>query len=286
MNMVRKSGVIVSKDPLLSSIDRTLSPKAEVKGLVARYGTKTVLDGLGFEVRPSEILVILGGSGSGKSTLMKHMIGMSKPAAGSVHLLGLDLNRLSEAHRDTLLRRVGVLFQGSALLNALTVHENVALPLRHDSTLPRDIVDEMVRMRLAQVELSHAGSAYPNQLSGGMKKRAGLARAMILDPEVLFCDEPSAGLDPITAAQLDRLLISLRDKFQVSIVVVTHELASVELIADRVVMLHKGKLLADGPLPDIRNYDHPMIQAFFERRPESMGQGISVYDRFCEALWS
>jgi phospholipid/cholesterol/gamma-HCH transport system ATP-binding protein len=261
----------------LSSGRSGAPPTVEVRDLVARYGPRTILDGVSVAVRPAEIRVILGGSGSGKSTLLKHMIGMLAPAGGEVRLLGQDLTALDEADREQLLRRVGVLFQGSALLNSLTVHENVALPLRQDPSLPGDVIDEIVRMKLALVELAHAGPLYPSELSGGMKKRAGLARAMALDPEVLFCDEPSAGLDPITAAQLDELLINLRDRFRMSVVVVTHELASVELISDRVVMLHKGAIIADGSLGDVRSTDHPMVRAFFDRVAELEPPPPSVY---------
>lgn len=255
------------------------APTVEVRDLVARYGTRTILQGVDVDVRPGEIRVILGGSGSGKSTLLKHMIGMIKPAGGEVRLLGEPIGFLDEADRERVLRRCGVLFQGSALLNSLTVHENVALPLRQDPTLPPDVIDEIVRMKLALVELPHAGELFPSELSGGMKKRAGLARAMALDPEVLFCDEPSAGLDPITAAQLDKLLIALRDRFGMSVVVVTHELASVELISDRVVMLHKGHIIANGSLEDVRTTDHPMVRAFFDRVAELEAPPASVYAR-------
>ena len=236
-----------------------------VNGLVARYGPRTILDGVDLSVSPGEVRVILGGSGSGKSTLLKHVIGLLQPAAGAVHLLGTDLTIADEPERNAVLARIGMLFQGGALLNSLTVADNVALPLRANSDLPEGIVREVVRMKLELVGLSHAIELFPPELSGGMKKRAALARAMAFDPDVLFCDEPSAGLDPITAADLDRLLLGLRDRFGMAMVVVTHELASVETIADRVTMLDAGRVLVDGTLDEVRDIDHPWVKSFFER---------------------
>ncbi|MCA9549029.1 MAG: ATP-binding cassette domain-containing protein [Myxococcales bacterium] len=241
----------------------------EVDGLVAKYGERTILHGVDLKVRPGEVRVILGGSGSGKSTLLKHIIGLMRPAGGQVRLLGVDLAQADEPEKNAVLGHIGMLFQGGALLNSMTLLENVELPLVERTELPKDVIREMARMKLAMLGLEHATHLFPPELSGGMKKRAALARAMALDPAVLFCDEPSAGLDPITAAALDETLLGLRDQFGMSVVVVTHELASVETISDRVLMLYKGEVLADGPLPEVKRTDHPMVRAFFERHEEA-----------------
>jgi phospholipid/cholesterol/gamma-HCH transport system ATP-binding protein len=236
-----------------------------VRGLVARYGERTILDGVDLEVRRGEVRVVLGGSGSGKSTLLKHCIGLLSPSQGDVRLLGQPLHDLEGAERVAVLQRIGVLFQSGALLGSLSVRENVALPLHEHSELPEDVIGELVSLKLEIVELSHAAHLLPSELSGGMRKRAALARAMVLDPDVLFCDEPSAGLDPLTSAELDELLLRMRDRFGTTIVVVTHELMSIERIADRVLMLSGGKAIADGTLEEVKSSDHPEIQAFFRR---------------------
>ncbi len=238
----------------------------DVRELVARYGDTEILSGVDMQVRAGEVHVILGGSGSGKSTLLKHIVGLLRPVRGTVTLLGVDQATADEPEWEAVLARVGLLFQGGALINSITVNENVALPVRERSPgLPESVVEEMVQMKLALVGLDQAGGLTPPELSGGMKKRAALARAMALDPDVLFCDEPSAGLDPVTAAALDRLILDLRDRFGMSVVVVTHELASIETIADRVTMLAAGKVVAAGPLDDVRRRDHPVVRAFFDR---------------------
>jgi phospholipid/cholesterol/gamma-HCH transport system ATP-binding protein len=237
----------------------------KVEQLVARYGERTVLDGVDLEVRRGEVRVVLGGSGCGKSTLLKHCIGLLAPAGGRVEVLGQPLLGLEGEARTALLRRIGVLFQYGALLGSITIGENVALPLREHTDLPDEVIREMVRLKLAAVELSHAEHLLPSELSGGMRKRAALARGLALDPELLFCDEPSAGLDPLTSAELDALLLRLRDRFGMAIVVVTHELMSIEKIADRALMLSGGKVLADGTLAEVRATPHPEIHAFFER---------------------
>ncbi|MFO0724383.1 MAG: ATP-binding cassette domain-containing protein [Myxococcota bacterium] len=248
----------------------------EVKNLIARYGDRQVLNDVSMQVDPGEVHVILGGSGCGKSTLLKHVIGLMKPAGGSVKLLGVDLVEADEPERNAVLARIGMLFQGGALLNSLTIRENVALPIKERTNLPDDVIDEMVKMKLGLVSMLHATDLTPPELSGGMKKRAALARAMATDPEILFCDEPSAGLDPITAAALDDLLLNLKSRFGMSLVVVTHELASIETIADRVTMLDKGFVIASGPLAEVKKSPHPMVRAFFDRKSEAEKTGASV----------
>jgi phospholipid/cholesterol/gamma-HCH transport system ATP-binding protein len=237
----------------------------EVKNLVARYGDREILSGVNLAVKAGEIRVILGGSGGGKTTLLKHLIGLMLPAEGAVNLLGVDLKAADEPLREAVLGKVGMLFQSGALLNSLTVLENVALPLRERTRLPPAVIDDIAWMKLSLVGLEHAGLRTPPELSGGMKKRAALARAMALDPEILFCDEPSAGLDPVMAADLDELILSLRDQFGMAVVVVTHELASIHAIADRVLMLARGKVIADGPLEEVQSMRNETVRTFFDR---------------------
>ena len=237
----------------------------QVENLAARYGEREVLRGVNLLVKPGEIRAILGGSGGGKSTLLKHLIGLMYPYEGHVHLLGEDLFAADEPARERLLGRVGMLFQSGALLNSLTVQENVALPLVERTTLPRPIINDIARMKLALVGMEHARHLTPPELSGGMRKRAALARAIALDPEILFCDEPSAGLDPVMASSLDALILSLRDRFGMAVVVVTHELASIEAIADRATMLAGGRVIADGSLAEVRGMSDPIVRAFFDR---------------------
>ncbi|MCB9654229.1 MAG: ATP-binding cassette domain-containing protein [Deltaproteobacteria bacterium] len=252
--------------------------RLRVSGLTAKYGDRTILDRVDLTVSAGEVRVILGGSGSGKSTLLRNIIGLVKPAAGVVELLGVDLRAADEPQREAVMGRIGVLFQGGALLNSLTVSDNVALPIREKLALPESVVREMVAMKLALVDLGHAGHLFPPELSGGMKKRAALARAMALDPEILFCDEPSAGLDPVTSAALDALLLSLKARFGMSLVVVTHELASIDTIADKVTMLGRGQLIADGSLAEVKASDHPAVRAFFDRVQALGPERRSVFD--------
>lgn len=249
-----------------------------VRGLVARYGTQTVLRGVDFFAERGLITVILGGSGCGKSTLLRHALGLMTPAEGEVRLFGQDILALHDDELRQVRSRIGVLFQSGALFSSLTVGENVAMVIRENSRLPEAVVRQLVRLKLALVGLEGAVTKYPEELSGGMRKRAALARAMAVDPEVLMCDEPSAGLDPIVAAGLDELLLELKFQFGMTIVVVTHELESVRKIADRVVMLEAGQVLASGTLDEVRGSSEPLVRDFFSRTHRAAaGRALSLW---------
>jgi len=215
----------------------------EVEHLVKRFGEQTVLAGIDLTVRAGETMVVMGGSGCGKSTLLRHLIGSLMPDEGRVKLFGRDLSQLDEAGLNEIRKQFGILFQSGALFNSMTVAENVALPMQEHTTLDQNIIDISVKIKLELVGLREHADKYPAQISGGMKKRAGLARALALDPKVLFYDEPSAGLDPVTSAEIDQLMLDLTRKLGVTSVVVTHEMDSAFTIADRMCMLDKGKVL-------------------------------------------
>lgn len=211
--------------------------------VVKRFDGRAVLSGVNLEVVRGETLVIMGGSGSGKSTLLRLIIGSMRPEEGSIQLFGEDICRISEEEMDEVRKRFGILFQSGALFNSMTLYENVALPIQEHTDLDADIIDIQVKIKLELVGLLEHADKYPSQISGGMKKRAGLARALALDPEILFYDEPSAGLDPVTSAQIDQLIINLSKKLGVTSVVVTHEMDSAFTIADRMAMLDKGRMI-------------------------------------------
>ena len=240
-------------------------PVITIKNLVAKYGERTILNDISTMVYPSEIRVILGTSGCGKSTLLKSIVGLLKPFSGSVRIFDTEIHDQDDPETVEVLKKTGVLFQNGALLGSITVGENVALPLQMHTGLSDTVIREIVRMKLNQVDLPHAIDLYPGELSGGMRKRAALARALALDPPLLFCDEPSAGLDPVTSAGLDQLLLKLRAALGISVVVVTHELLSIDTIADSLLFLHKGKLLYDGPYREARALREGPIFDFFER---------------------
>jgi len=222
-------------------------PIIRVVDLVKRFGDNTVLDGVSLDIFPGETVVVMGGSGCGKSTLLRHMICSLAPDAGRVELFGQDLADLDEAGLNAIRLRFGILFQSGALFSSMTVGENVALPLREHTDLDDETIDIVVKIKLEQVGLRQAADLMPAEISGGMKKRAGLARATALDPEVLFYDEPSAGLDPVTSAEIDQLIMDLTGKLGVTSVVVTHEMDSAFRIADRMAMLDAGRILKLGP---------------------------------------
>jgi len=241
-----------------------MEPIISVENLDVGYDGQAVLTDVNFAVTPGEITVILGKSGCGKSTIMKTLIGLIPPITGDVFFSGEPINYHSEDSLKNLYRNIGVLYQNSALLNSFTLYENIALPLRmHHSHLPLDIESQMVNTRLSQVGLLESRDKYPSELSGGMRKRAALARAMITDPKIIFCDEPSAGLDPITAAGLDRLMLNLKNHFGITFLVVTHELRSIDAIADNALVLDGGKLHFFGKYTDMISLGDPFIDSFF-----------------------
>lgn len=241
---------------------RSSAPHIVVRNLARSFDGRKVLDGVSFEVARGETLVILGGSGCGKSTLLRHIIGSLKPDEGEITLMGKEITRMGDEEFSEVRKRFGMLFQGSALLNSITVGDNVALPLQEHTSLSPDIIDIMVRMKTSMVGLSGFENLMPSQISGGMKKRVALARAIAMDPEILFCDEPTAGLDPVMTAVVDVLINDLCKKLGMTAVVVTHDMASVYRIADRIVMLHKGKVVFCGTVPEIQSSTDPLVHQF------------------------
>lgn len=221
----------------------TAVPIISCRGVAKRFEGRTVLAGVDLEVYPGETMVIMGGSGSGKSTLLRLLIGSIKPDEGEIHLFGQNIARLNEEGLNAIRKKFGILFQSGALFNSMSLRENVALPLIEHTDLSREIIDIQVKIKLELVGLREHSEKFPAQISGGMKKRAGLARALALDPRILFYDEPSAGLDPVTSAEIDRLIMGLARKAGVTSVVVTHEMDSAFTIADRMAMLDKGRML-------------------------------------------
>ena len=236
-----------------------------VRGLTMRFGNKVVHENLDLTVRRGETLAIVGGSGSGKSTLLRGMVLLQRPSAGSVSVLGEEITGLSEARALRLRRRIGVLFQGGALFGGMTVLENVGVPLHEHTDLGSTLIDEIALVKLALVGLApEDGLLYPNQLSGGMRKRAALARALALDPELLFLDEPTSGLDPLSADGFDALLLELKRALRPTIVLVTHDMDSLWRVADRVALLGEGRLLGIGTMAELAHSADPAVVRFFQ----------------------
>jgi phospholipid/cholesterol/gamma-HCH transport system ATP-binding protein len=244
------------------------SAAISVVNLRVSYGEREILHGITFDVRRGETMVILGGSGSGKSTLLRTLVGLEKPSSGEVWIKGVNTANISEREMDAIRKRMGMSFQGSALFGSMTVGENVALPLREHTNLEDSTIEVMVRIKLGQVGLANFEDYMPSELSGGMKKRAAVARALAMDPEILFFDEPSAGLDPIIAAGLDELILNLKKAYAITMVVVTHELSSAFLIADRMVYVDRGHIVALGTKEEFNASTHPRVRQFLDRVPE------------------
>jgi phospholipid/cholesterol/gamma-HCH transport system ATP-binding protein len=239
-----------------------------LRDLRVSYGEVEILHGITFEVKHGETLVILGGSGSGKSTLLRTLVGLEKPSSGEIWIKGKNIAAISDPEMDEIRKKIGMSFQGGALFGSMSVGENVGLPLREHTKLEDSTIEIMVRLKLEQVGLEGFEYYMPSQLSGGMKKRAAVARALAMDPQILFFDEPSAGLDPIIAAGIDQLILELKEAFRMTIIVVTHELASAYLIADRMVLIDKGRVVAMGTTAEMRASTQPRVRQFLDRVPE------------------
>ena len=246
----------------------TSAAMVSVRDLRVSYGEREILHGVNFEVQRGETLVILGGSGSGKSTLLRTLVGLEKPSSGEIWIKGKNIAAVSRGEMDEIRKKIGMSFQGGALFGSMTVGENVELPLREHTKLEETTIGIMMRMKLDQVGLTGFENYMPSELSGGMKKRAAVARALAMDPEILFFDEPSAGLDPIIAAGIDNLILQLKRAFGMTIIVVTHELASAFLIADRMILINKGDIVANGTPEEMRTSTQPRVRQFFDRVAE------------------
>lgn len=249
----------------------------EVEKLTAHYGQRAILQDINLSVRSGEVMVIMGGSGSGKTTLMRILLGLNKPTSGSIRILGRDITRISTRELYRMRRKIGVAFQGGALLGSMSVAENIELPLRQHTRLDENTIRIMSRMKLEVVNLAGFENLMPSELSGGMLKRAALARSIIMDPNLLFFDEPSAGLDPVVSAELDELILRLKAAMKVSIVVVTHELESAFKIADRITVLGQGRLLMTGTVDEIKSSDNEVIQDMLNRRPRDEAINAEEY---------
>lgn len=252
-------------------------PLISVRGLRVGFHGRQVLDGVDLDIYKGETMVILGASGCGKTTLLRRLEGLEKPDQGSIRIAGVDIVTASREKMEEVRRLLGVSFQSAALFGSMTVGENIALPLLEHTELAESTIRLMTKMKLQQVGLEGAEDLYPTELSGGMRKRASLARALAMDPQILLFDEPSAGLDPIIATGIDQLIIGLKQTYTITIIVVTHELQSAFLIADRICVLDQGRVLAVGTVEHILNHVHPRIQQFVKRVPDAVERGSSSY---------
>lgn len=257
-------------------------PIISVSGLTVIYGSHRVLDGVNLDIERGEVMVLLGGSGSGKTTILRHIIGLERPTSGTVKIRGVDINQCSEEELKAIRRTMGVAFQESALFNSMTIEENVSLPVLELTKLADPVIEIMTYLKLAAVGLGESAKQMPQELSGGMKKRAAVARAIAVDPEILVFDEPSAGLDPIVAAGLDELILFLKRAFGITMLVVTHEMSSAFRIADRIAMLYQGSLIAVDTKESFRANSNPRIRQFLDRVPDPIAHSAAVQTRFRE----
>lgn len=249
----------------MSNLNNSL-PIIKVQNLKAEYGTKVILENIQFDIYPGEIFMIIGGSGCGKTTLLNHMIGLLTPTCGNILIDGQSINQSTEAQQLTILRKIGVLYQSDALFGSINLLKNVSLPLEELTKLPPDAIEEIAHNKLSMVGLGDFSNYMPEEVSGGMKKRAAIARAMALDPKILFLDEPSSGLDPITSSELDQLVVNLAKILGITFVIVSHDLSSICKIADRVILLHHGQIIAQGKPKELYDSPDPFVKRFFTHK--------------------
>ena len=237
----------------------------EVRDLTAVFEQKIVLSDVNMDIKEKQITVILGGSGSGKTTLLKHLLGLYRTEKGTIKILGKNIGESDEKELNNLYLKIGVFYQNGALLNSFTVAENIALPLEQHTNLPPYLIEEIVRMKLGLVNLEDCFHLFPSELSGGMLKRAALARAIVMDPPLIFCDEPGAGLDPLSLAELDKLISNLKTQLGITIVLVTHEVSSIKRLADNIIFLADGKIVFQGSLQNALKSDIEDVRTFFNQ---------------------
>ena len=259
-------------------------PVISVKNLTKRFGDRTILNGVSLDIYEGETLVVMGGSGCGKSTFLRHLIGAIRPDSGEVWMFGQNIAKATDDEMDEIRKKFGMLFQSGALFDSMTVGENIALPLREHTKLDENIISIMIKMKLEQVGLRGFERLMPSQLSGGMKKRVGLARAIVMDPKIVFYDEPTAGLDPVMTGVVDKLTIDLTKKLQITSVVVTHDMGSVFRIADRIVMFHQGNIVQIGTPQEIRTSANPLVRQFITGEAEGPISFVQQGDDYLEHL--